>query len=596
MPRISCHFPITVSVVGEPSAADLEELGRIVEEALAARLNQARNHLATVSGREPARLALAQEPLRADRIDEGGRDYRVPSYEGGGALKSVPLATAAGRTGDDPAVLSDAELDTEYAHARDWLLGHPHTDPAHATTEAYLRALEGELNRRSGRASPASAAGAPPTATPAVPQAGPPLPPVPVAGPPPPTDAPLRVTAAHAGGAYGEHDLPFLLGERGFRMVITSSGTGAHRLTGHGVDAIAVHPQSGELWLIDNKASGSTGPAKGGSATALGRNLRASLEEATAKVRAMPDFPEKADVLRRLEGSLTAVRAGRPIPPGLNVKLKVTNAGGYASHATGLPRGVEFEDLVGPDVRAARRADVTAAGAAGVAPGRPASHSGTEAARRRVGGALSRQPLRVPVKVRFTSGLRGGGIGLLKIVGAVVQVVVGARLRQEYETRKIQEWTEPELKAMEPEIQTRVENRLEELVDLQLARPGQPVYAVVEILVTIHRKGSGERLIGAEAALVSVSVGAERVERTETNRVTTGIPWVTGEWPHDLVRTTHSIELEPLGRADLIAVLRARIEAEESSVAESSMTPEEHLASQRRRDALVRRLAELEAS
>lgn len=595
MPRISCHFPITVSVVGEPSAADLEELGRVVEEALSARLTQARSHLATVSGREPTQPAVAREHLHTDRVDAGGRDYRVPSYEGAGALKSVPVAASAGRAGD-PAVLTDSELDTEYAHARDWLLGHPDTDPAHATTQAYLRALESELHRRAGRAASEPAAGGPPTVTPSAPPAGLPLALVPGVGTPPPADVPLRVTAAHAGGAYGEHDLPFLLGQRGFRMVITSSGPGAHQLTGRGIDAIAVRPGDGELWLIDNKAHGGLDPAKGSSATALGRNLRASLEEAAAKVRAMPDFPEKADVLHRLEASLTAVRAGKPIPPGLNLKLKVTNAGGYAPRATGLPRGVEFEDLVGPDVRAARRADVADAKAAGVAAGRPASHAGTEAVRRRVGGAMSRQPLRVPVKVRIASGLRSGGIGLAKIVGAVIWAAVGARIRQEYETRKIQEWTEPRLRAMEPEIQARIEDRLEDLVDLQLARPGKPLYAVVGILTTIYRRGGGENLMGAEAELTSVSVGAEPVERSETERVTGGSRWWTGVWQHDLIRTTYSIELEPLGKADLAAVLRARIAAEESWVTETSMNPEEHLASQRRRDALLRQLAEVDPS
>lgn len=159
MPRISCHFPITVSVVGQPSAADLEELGRVVEEALADRIRLARSQLASVVvGREPARPAEAGEPLDRDRIAGTERVYRVPSYDGGGALKPVRMETARPRP-RDPALLTDADLDAEYGHARDWVLSHPRADPAYAATHAYLEALEGELHRRQAAAAQAASGG-----------------------------------------------------------------------------------------------------------------------------------------------------------------------------------------------------------------------------------------------------------------------------------------------------------------------------------------------------------------------------------------------------------------------------------------------------
>ncbi|MFI9328824.1 hypothetical protein ACIGZJ_14900 [Kitasatospora sp. NPDC052868] len=604
MPRISCHFPITVSVVGQPSAADLEELGRVVEEALADRFRLARRRLEAVAGQEPAHPVEAAEPLRPDRLGATGRVYRVPSYDGGGALSPVRLETAQPQPGD-PALLSDAELEAEHGHARDWLLGHPATDPAYAGTKAYLEALEEELGRRAaaaappkggtpaGKAPPAATVTAPPKAplgvSSAVRAAGPPP-------PPPPNDRARRITAAHAGGAYGEHDLAFLLGERGFRLVVTASGPGAHRLTGRGIDAIAVHPKTRVIWLIDNKASGSLGAAKGESATALGVNLRPSLEEAVEKIRAMPAFEDKAQVLSRMEAALASVRAGHGIPAALDVKLKVTNAGGFAPDAARLPPGVEFEDLVGPGVRAAREADVAKAEAAGAATGRPADHARTEAMRRRVGGAMSRQPLKVPVRVRIARGLRSGGIGLAKLVGALIWATVAARIRQEYETRKIREWTEPKLAAMEPEIQARIEDRIEELVDLQLARPGTPLYAVVGLLTTVYRRGGGQALMDASVELTSVTVSAERVERVEESRVTGGSRWWSGEWQHDLTRTTYAVELEPFDKAELAAVLHARIGAEEAWTAESSISAEQLLDSQRRRDRLLRQLAGLGTS
>ncbi|MER6306235.1 hypothetical protein [Streptomyces sp. NPDC001657] len=376
--------------------------------------------------------------------------------------------------------------------------------------------------------------------------------------------------------------------------MITSSGPGAHMLTGHGIDAIALHPENGELWLIDNKASGSLRAAKGEQATALGDNLLPSLEEAVAKVRSMPDFPEKTDVLHRLEGSLAAVRAGQSIPPELRVKLKVTNAGGFVPRANRLPRDVGFEDVVGPGIRATRKSDIAAAKASGATPGRPPSHPETEALRVRVGGAMSRQPVKVPVKVRVVSGLRGAGIGLAKIVGALIWGFVAAKVRQEYESRKVREWTEPKIAAMAPEIQARIEDRIEELVDLQLHRPGKPLYAVVGILITLYRRGGGEVLEAAETELSSVTVSAERVEGTKTSRVSGGSRWWTGVWQHELIRSTCSVELEPFDKAELAAVLRARIGVEESLLSESSMSAEQQLASQRRRDELLRLLAGLD--
>ncbi|MFD0277842.1 hypothetical protein ACFVHB_28585 [Kitasatospora sp. NPDC127111] len=216
----------------------------------------------------------------------------------------------------------------------------------------------------------------------------------------PPADEPVRITAAHAGGAYGEHDLPFELGRRDMNMLVSSSGPGAHQLTGHGADAVALHRATGEIWVIDNKATGRLGMLEGRKATALIRNLRPTLEEVVTTVRGMPEFPAQADVVRRLEAALEAVRAGKPTPEQLaarldelGVKLKVTNAGGYGHGARNLPPYVQYEDLVGDAVRAKRLEDVQKAVGKGTPTGRPRSHKATEAARGRVGGTPSRQPV-----------------------------------------------------------------------------------------------------------------------------------------------------------------------------------------------------------
>ncbi|WP_435971990.1 hypothetical protein [Streptomyces sp. Qhu_M48] len=43
---ITCHFPVTVRITGNPSPAALERLGEVVEQALIARLGFARAKVA----------------------------------------------------------------------------------------------------------------------------------------------------------------------------------------------------------------------------------------------------------------------------------------------------------------------------------------------------------------------------------------------------------------------------------------------------------------------------------------------------------------------------------------------------------------------
>ncbi|MFI2206803.1 hypothetical protein ACH47Z_40040 [Streptomyces sp. NPDC020192] len=601
MPRISCHFPITVSIVGEPSAAGLEQLGRAVEEALAERFRQARQHLATVTAREPAvPVETGGEPRDPLRIGPSGRFYRVPSFDGGGALKPVRLAAAAPPS-RDPALLSDAQLDTEYLQVRSWLLGHGAQDAAYAGMRTYADALEEELRHRSAAATGAGASPPGPPPGPSLPGPPPPGPPLVLRPevlahdvPGPPTDRPRPRAGPYVGGAYGEQDLPHLLGERGVHAVITSTGAGAHRLNEPGIDYVGIHAGTRDIWLVDNKAYNTLEEIDGADVTSLGKNLHPSLTRAIGKIEQAPAFEGKADVLKRLGRARDAVAVGRPIPEELKIRLIVTNAGGYAPGAKNLPPQVEFLDLVGPEARAARMADIAKAKAAGVSPTRPRSLRDTETMRRRVGGVLSREPIRVPVTVRLARGVRAAGIGLAKVVAAVIWAQVAARVREEYESRKIRQWTEPKLASMEPEIQSRLDSQAPELVQLQLRNPGRPLYGVVGILTTVYWRGRDENLMDAEVELTSVSVAAERIEHSETSRVIGGSRWFTGEWQHDLVRTTHSVELQPFDRDELAAVLRAELAEEEAGAGARSMTPEQARVSERRRNELTAQLAGLE--
>ena len=154
----------------------------------------------------------------------------------------------------------------------------------------------------------------------------------------------------------GELDAAFLLGQQDFEIIIGPAGSGGHKLTLPGFDIVAYNPKTGELWIVDNKASGGTG--KVADASAITRNLEQNLEKAIVQVKAMPDLPSKAPVMTQLEATLDSVRNGKPLPP--KVSLKVTSAGGYHSGFSSKlkGKGVQFEDFTGPAVRAAREADI----------------------------------------------------------------------------------------------------------------------------------------------------------------------------------------------------------------------------------------------
>lgn len=176
-------------------------------------------------------------------------------------------------------------------------------------------------------------------------------------------------SAAHAGGTMGELDAAFGLGEKGFDIIMGPAGEGGHKLTAHGFDMVAYHPGTGELWIVDNKASGGTSTAQ--KASAITENLIPNTEKAIGYIEKLQDFPHKKAVLAQLQATKNALGAGHKLPA--KVSLVITNAGGYHSGIAKKLKdlGVKFEDLTGKAVRDVRKADIRRARKAGVALGRP---------------------------------------------------------------------------------------------------------------------------------------------------------------------------------------------------------------------------------
>jgi hypothetical protein len=133
------------------------------------------------------------------------------------------------------------------------------------------------------------------------------------------------------------------------------------------------------------------------------------------------------------------------------------------------------------------------------------------------------------------------------------------------------------------------------MAELQLRQPGVPLFGNIGILTTVYRaSGEDQELIGCDIELTSVAISTTRVQHSEQSRIWVG-SYLTARAPRDLIRSTFSIELMPLGDHELRAVLLEDIAAEEATVQESSATPEQLRASQRRRDELMDQLRRLES-
>lgn len=177
------------------------------------------------------------------------------------------------------------------------------------------------------------------------------------------------MTPAHAGGAMGELDAAFGLGGKGFDVILGPGGSMGHKLTEQGLDIVAHNPKTGELWIVDNKASGGTSTVQ--SASAIIDNLKHNLGKAIDAVEKLSEFPSKKAVLAKLRATHSAVASGHKLPT--EVKVVVTNAGGYHSGISKklAKKGIKFVDLTGKAAREARKADIRKAKAAGASPGRP---------------------------------------------------------------------------------------------------------------------------------------------------------------------------------------------------------------------------------
>jgi hypothetical protein len=562
---------------------------------------------ATSEGRRLIAHELTHVVQQSGTAENAGIDNAGPRSGGRLPVHAAGPMLARQKSTPNPGSMTDRELQAEHGRVRQWLLQHRRVETDYLPNQEYFEALEAEVSRRNvrGAAVPLRPAGTsgPPDAQipPGSSRVSVPPPGTLFSGPPAPaSDRAAPVTASHAGGGLGEKELPFALGERGMHMVVTSSGPGAHHLTGHGLDAIAWDPKQRELWLIDNKSTGKLGPLEGSKATALGPNLESSLAEAVDKVRKIKDFPDKAEIVGKLEKSLASVRAGKGIPSGIGVRLKVTNAGGYGGGkgvgARNLPPQTTAEDLVSPAVRKARGEDVAAAKINDADTSRPRSHADTEAARIKIGGAQSREPIVRSLSQKIAIKAKGVAVGVLKNVAVLAWNYLMSKIEQKIEAYIVNPILEKQLVALQPDIEARLNTQVAALADIQMSHPSKPLYANVgiEIVADRSRDDDGdETLININTTLTDVRVASEPVTAESYERFTTGTKYINYQ-PHDRTRRTFPMELEPLPPDALRAIVENRISDLEEAEARRSATPEALKASAQERNRFADQLRKLQ--
>lgn len=169
---------------------------------------------------------------------------------------------------------------------------------------------------------------------------------------------------AHEVGFFGEQNMGFVLGDRGYEFIAGPSGAGGHGITTSGFDGVAYNPTTGDLILGDNKSFKRIGNVTSATAIDPERNLQKNLKAMIAQIENHPnlgDFPNRSVVLQRLksadQGMTAWINGGRQGTPNLGgVRLVVFNAGGNSTGVGGkLARTgvVQFEDLNAPRIRVA---------------------------------------------------------------------------------------------------------------------------------------------------------------------------------------------------------------------------------------------------
>ena len=180
-----------------------------------------------------------------------------------------------------------------------------------------------------------------------------------------------------------------------------------------------------------------------------------------------------------------------------------------------------------------------------------------------------------------------------------------SKLERKIEEKFTQSLIEEKLKALEPNIQASLNDQAEVMADLQLRQPGMTLFANIEILTTIYRyPGEDEEMLGLDLVPTSVAIGPNKIEQSHYRRI-----WVTigGEIvprpeglnilpraPRDLTQSTFSVELQPLSKEQLRAIVEEQISEIEFTAAHQSSTVKGDVASQKRRDELAAMLQQLE--
>jgi hypothetical protein len=225
------------------------------------------------------------------------------------------------------------------------------------------------------------------------------------------------------------------------------------------------------------------------------------------------------------------------------------------------------------------------------------------------GGVQTRGPRSSSVRTRVARNVKAIGAGIVKIGLVLLWNYLMAKLSQYIEKKLTQPMLDAKIKALEPAISASLNDGIKAIADLQLRHPGKPVFGNITLLTTIDRCDEDETMCSLEVKFIGTEISEQKLDppKNEQTRIYIGLggkptsppsdfgPQFKVAVPQDQVRTTYSVELEPLSREQLREILLDAIAEEEAATSESSQSPAKAVASQRRRDELAAQLESLGA-
>src|SRR5262249_43254177 len=194
----------------------------------------------------------------------------------------------------------------------------------------------------------------------------------------------------------------------------------------------------------------------------------------------------------------------------------------------------------------------------------------------KVSGAQSREPIVRSLSHKVAIQAKRGAAGVLKNAAIFTWNYLMSKIEQKIEAAIVRPILEKQMAALQPDIEAQLNEQVALWADIQMSRPGKPLYANISIEIVADRwrdEDGDETLVDINTRLTDVRVAAEPVTAESYERFTTGIRYINWQ-PHDRTRRTSPREMERSPPKALHIIVENRISDREQPKASRSATPE----------------------